>query len=190
MLVLPQSIPDIKLFRPKRFGDHRGYFAETYSLPKLLEQGIDLTFVHDNESLSADAGTVRGLHFQKPPHAQDKLIRCVQGAILDVAVDIRKGSPTYGQHVAAELSADNGDQMLVPKGFAHGFATLTADTLVMYKVTDVYAPDCDAGLAWNDPALGIDWQVDPAKATLSDKDTRNPMLDVFDSPFTYGMAPA
>lgn len=185
MEIIPQSIPAVKLIRPKRFGDHRGYFAETYSLAKLLAGGIDLTFVQDNESLSAEAGTVRGLHFQTPPHAQDKLVRCVKGVVLDVAVDIRKGSPTFGQHVAVELSAENGDQLLVPVGFAHGFATLTPDALVMYKVTDVYAPDCDAGIIWNDPALGIDWRIDADNATLSAKDKVHPTLADLDNPFVY-----
>lgn len=185
MQVIPQSIPAVKLLRPKRFGDHRGYFAETYSAPKLAAEGIDLVFVQDNESLSAEQGTVRGLHFQSPPHAQDKLIRCPQGAILDVALDIRKGSPTYGQHVTAVLSAENGDQLLVPKGFAHGFATLTPDAMVVYKVTDVYAPQCDAGVLWSDPALGIDWQTDPKDAVLSEKDAVLPVFAEFESPFVY-----
>ncbi|MEM1109185.1 MAG: dTDP-4-dehydrorhamnose 3,5-epimerase [Planctomycetota bacterium] len=185
MEIIPTDIPAVKLLRPKRFGDHRGYFAETYSLPKLADAGIDLAFVQDNESLSAEQGTVRGLHFQSPPHAQDKLVRCVQGALLDVAVDIRKGSPTFGQHVSAVLSAENGDQLLVPKGFAHGFATLEPNTLVMYKVTDVYAPQCDAGILWKDPALGIDWQAPDDAAVLSDKDVKLPLLADLDNPFVY-----
>ncbi|MBB6430130.1 dTDP-4-dehydrorhamnose 3,5-epimerase [Algisphaera agarilytica] len=188
MEIIPTDIPAVKLLRPKRFGDHRGYFAEVYSLPKLLDGGIDLTFVQDNESLSAEQGTVRGLHFQSPPHAQDKLVRCVQGVLLDVAVDIRKGSPTFGQHVTAVLSAENGDQLLVPKGFAHGFATLAPDTMVMYKVTDVYAPQCDAGILWKDPALGIDWQTAEDAAILSDKDVKLPLLAELDSPFVYDPA--
>ena len=190
MQVIPQSIPAVKLIRPKRFGDHRGYFAETYSPPKFRDAGLDLAFVQDNESMSAEKGTVRGLHFQKPPHAQDKLIRCPQGAILDVALDIRRGSPTYGQHVANVLSEENGDQMLVPKGFAHAFVTLLPDTMVMYKVTDVYAPQCDAGVLWSDPALKIDWQIDPASAILSDKDRQLPTLENLASPFTYSPDPA
>lgn len=185
MEIIPTPISAVKLLRPKRFGDHRGYFAEVYSLPKLIEAGIDLAFVQDNESLSAEIGTVRGLHFQSPPHAQDKLVRCVQGALLDVAVDIRKGSPTFGQHVSAVLSADNGDQLLVPQGFAHGFATLVPDTMVMYKVTDVYAPQCDAGLLWKDPALGIDWRTVEHAAVLSDKDVKLPTLAELESPFVY-----
>lgn len=188
MQIIPTDIPAVKLLRPKRFGDHRGYFAETYSLPKLVEAGIDMTFVQDNESLSAEAGTIRGLHFQCPPHAQDKLVRCVQGSLLDVAVDIRKGSPTFGQHVSAVLSAENGDQLLVPKGFAHGFATLLPGTMVMYKVTDVYSPQCDAGLLWKDPQLGIDWQTLETDAVLSAKDVQLPTLAELDSPFVYDAA--
>ncbi|MEM1027795.1 MAG: dTDP-4-dehydrorhamnose 3,5-epimerase [Planctomycetota bacterium] len=188
MQIIPTDIPAVKLIRPKRFGDHRGYFAETYSLPKLVEAGIDLTFVQDNESLSAEVGTVRGLHFQSPPFAQDKLVRCVQGSLLDVAVDIRRGSPTFGKHVSAVLSAENGDQLLVPKGFAHGFATLLPDTMVMYKVTDVYSPECDAGLLWKDPALGIDWQTAEEAAVLSDKDVKLSTLAELDSPFVYDPA--
>lgn len=187
MDILPTDIPAVKLMRPKRFGDHRGYFAETYSQAKFADAGIDLVFVQDNESVSAEVGTVRGLHFQKPPHAQDKLVRCVRGKLLDVAVDIRKGSPTFGQHVTAVLSADNGDQLLVPAGFAHGFATLEPDTMISYKVTDVYAPQCDAGILWSDPALGIDWRVSGGenKAILSDKDVKLPTLAELDSPFVY-----
>lgn len=185
MQITPTDIPAVKLMQPKRFGDHRGYFAETYSRPKFADIGIDLVFVQDNESLSAEVGTVRGLHFQRPPHAQDKLVRCVQGKLLDVAVDIRKGSPTYGRHVTAVLSAEQGQQLLVPAGFAHGFATLEPGTMISYKVTGVYAPDCDAGLLWSDPALGIDWQTAAGDAILSDKDTKLPTLAEFDSPFVY-----
>lgn len=186
MKITDTDIPDVKLIEPKRFGDHRGYFAETFKASALKDAGVELNWVQDNESLSATVGTVRGLHFQTPPFAQDKLVRCVQGSLLDVAVDIRVGSPSYGQHVAVELSAANGHQLLVPAGFAHGFATLRADTLVQYKVTNPYAPDCDAGIAWDDAALNIDWQVAPGKAVLSDKDTKHPVLADYASPFTYG----
>ena len=185
MTVTDLHLPGVKRIVPKRFGDHRGYFAEMYSRARFAELGLDAAFVQDNESLSATLGTIRGLHFQRPPHAQAKLIRCVLGKLLDVAVDIRRGSPTFGQHVAEVLSADNGHQLYIPKGFAHGFATLTPDCLVQYKVDDVYAPDCDAGLAFDDPALDIDWQVDPATATLSDKDRKHPTLAELDSPFVY-----
>lgn len=185
MQVIPTDIPAVKILRPQRFGDHRGYFVETYSAAKLAEHGIDLAFVQDNESLSAEVGTVRGLHFQSPPHAQDKLVRCPQGKILDVAVDIRVGSPTYGRHVTAVLSAENGDQLLIPRGFAHGFATLTPGAMVSYKVTDVYAPQCDAGIIWNDADLAIDWQTDAGAAVLSDKDVKLPTFADFESPFVY-----
>ncbi|MFC0408657.1 dTDP-4-dehydrorhamnose 3,5-epimerase [Roseomonas elaeocarpi] len=170
------AIPEVKVIRPKRFGDHRGFFSEVYNQARFREAGITLDFVQDNHSLSAEVGTVRGLHFQSPPFAQDKLIRVVRGAILDVAVDIRRSSPTYGRHVAVELSAENWAQMLVPAGFAHGFCTLTPDAEVLYKVTGLYAPDHDHGLAWDDPALGINWPVSAEAAILSDKDRRHPVL--------------
>ena len=185
MKITPTDISDVLLIEPKRFGDHRGYFAETFKASALKDAGVELNWVQDNESLSATVGTVRGLHFQTPPSAQDKLVRCVQGSLLDVAVDIRVGSPTYCKHVTAVLSAENGHQLLVPAGFAHGFATLLPDTLVQYKVTNPYAPDCDAGIAWNDPALGIDWQIAAEKAVLSEKDTQHPTLADYASPFTY-----
>jgi len=142
-------------------------------------------FVQDNHSLSAKVGTVRGLHFQTAPHAQDKLVRCGRGALRDVAVDIRHGSPTFGQSVAVELSAENGRQLLVPKGFLHGFVTLEPDTEIVYKCTDYYAPDCDAGVRWNDPALGIDWGISEDDAVLSDKDTTAPLLADLPTYFTY-----
>jgi dTDP-4-dehydrorhamnose 3,5-epimerase len=160
----------------RRFGDARGHFAETYSRRDFAALGIPEEMVQDNQSFSAQAGTVRGLHFQVPPRAQAKLVRVLRGRILDVAVDIRHGSPTYGQHVAAELSAENGLMFYVPTGFAHGFSTLDPDTEVAYKVSDTYAPDCDRGLAWDDPALGIDWGVAQGAAVLSDKDHRHPRL--------------
>jgi len=183
MQFTPLAIPDVLLIEPDRFGDARGFFSEVYSRRAFADVGLDLDFVQDNHSKSGPVGTVRGLHFQAPPHAQDKLVRVVAGRVLDVAVDLRKGSPTFGQHVAVELSAENWKQMLVPRGFAHGFATLEPDTEVCYKVTDFYAPECDGGIAWDDPALGIDWQIDPATAMLSDKDRRHPTLADFDSPF-------
>jgi len=182
--VRPLAIPDVKLISPQKFGDHRGFFSETYSKRGLAEAGIALDFVQDNHSLSAAKGTMRGLHFQTPPFAQDKLVRVTRGAILDVAVDIRRGSPTYGQHVSVELSADNWHQLLVPIGFAHGFMTLEPDTEVLYKVTNVYAPECDRGLLWNDPDLGIAWPTAATDAVLSDKDRKHPRLrdltDAFD----------
>lgn len=172
----PLGIEGPLLVSARRFGDARGHFAETYSRRDFTALGIAEELVQDNQSFSAPAGTVRGLHFQVPPRAQAKLVRVLRGRILDVAVDIRHGSPTYGRHVAAELSAENGLMLYVPVGFAHGFATLEPDTEVAYKVSDTYAPDCDRGIAWDDPDLGIAWGVDPAAATLSDKDRRQPRL--------------
>ena len=160
----------------RRFGDARGYFSETFSRRDFAALGIHDDFVQDNQSLSAPQGTVRGLHFQTAPHAQTKLVRVLRGRVLDVAVDLRVGSPTYGLHVSAELSAVNGLMLYVPVGFAHGFVTREPDTEVAYKVTGYYAPDCDGGIAWNDPMLGIDWGVTADRATLSDKDRRLPTL--------------
>ncbi|SFI10088.1 dTDP-4-dehydrorhamnose 3,5-epimerase [Albimonas pacifica] len=177
------EIPDVKILKPKKFGDHRGFFSETYNRKALAEAGIDLDFVQDNHSLSGEVGTLRGLHFQTPPFGQDKLVRVVRGAILDVAVDLRKGSPTYGRHVAAEISAEAWNQILVPVGFAHGFVTLTPDVEVIYKVTNYYAPAHDKGLLWSDPALGIDWPLPPGGPILSDKDKVQPTLAEIDAPF-------
>ena len=177
------SIQGLVLVTPKRFGDARGWFAETFRLREFREEVADVTFVQDNMSLSADAGTVRGLHCQSPPHAQGKLVGVVRGAVTDVAVDARRGSPTYGEHVAVELSADTGAQLWVPAGFLHGFATLAPDTVVAYKVTDTYAPDCDGNVAWDDPELAIDWGIDAGTATLSDKDRAAPRWADWKSPF-------
>ena len=176
MRVTPTDLPDVKLIAPKKFEDGRGWFVETYSRRVLETHGIDLEFVQDNRSLSRPVGTVRGLHFQIAPFAQDKLIQVMRGSILDVAVDIRTGSPTFGRHVAVTLSADDPTQMLVPVGFAHGFCTLEPDTEVMYKVSAFYSREHEMGLQWNDPALAIAWPVTAERAVLSDKDTRNPML--------------
>jgi dTDP-4-dehydrorhamnose 3,5-epimerase len=175
----------VVLIKPRRFGDARGWFMETYSEVAALAAGIEVRFVQDNQSFSAFAGTVRGLHFQRPPHAQAKLVRCVRGSIMDYAVDIRRGSPTYGRHVAAKLTAEGGEQLFVPVGFAHAFVTLEPDVEVAYKVSDVYAPDCDGGIVWNDPAIGIDWPLPESGAVLSDKDKLLPVLAEFDSPFEY-----
>lgn len=174
MDVVSLDIPDVKIIRPKKFGDHRGFFSETYTKKTFEAAGLHYDFVQDNHSLSAEVGTVRGLHFQLPPFAQDKLVRVVRGAILDVAVDIRKGSPTFGRHVSAVISAADWNQILVPIGFAHGFCTLEPDTEVIYKVTNYYSAEHDRGLLWNDPALGIDWPVAADKARLSDKDHKHP----------------
>jgi dTDP-4-dehydrorhamnose 3,5-epimerase len=170
------AIPGPLLVSARRFADPRGVFAETYSHADFAALGIPDTFVQDNQSRSVQVGTVRGLHFQTPPRAQAKLVRVIRGRVLDVAVDLRRGSPFFGRHVAVELSAENGLMLYVPVGFAHGFATREPETEVIYKVTDTYAPACDAGLAWDDPALGIDWGVAPDAATLSDKDRRLPLL--------------
>jgi dTDP-4-dehydrorhamnose 3,5-epimerase len=169
------ALPGVVLIRPKRFGDERGYFAETFHAAKWAEAGIDVTFVQDNQSLSAPAGTVRGLHYQVEPSPQAKLVRVIQGRILDVAVDIRRSSETFGQHVTAELTADGGEQMFVPAGFAHGFSTLEPNTIVAYKVSGLYDPSSERGIAWNDPALGIDWRL-PGEPTLSGKDAKYPRL--------------
>jgi len=170
------AIPEVLLLEPKRFGDERGFFSETYSRRALAECGIACDFVQDNHSLSRQAGVVRGLHFQAPPAAQGKLVRVPRGAVLDVAVDIRHGSPTFGRHVLAVLSAENWRQMWVPPGFAHGFCTLEPDTEVLYKVDAYYDPKAERGIAWDDPALGIGWPVTAAEAVLSDKDRRLPAL--------------
>lgn len=178
------AIPEVKLIRPQKFGDHRGFFSETWNRQALREVGLDLDFVQDNHSFSAAKGTVRGLHFQIPPHAQAKLIRVVHGAVFEVAVDIRAGSPTYGQHVSATISAETWCQLLVPVGFAHGFMTVEENTEVLYKVTDYYAPDCDMGILWSDPDLRIDWPLPLASVILSEKDDRHPRLrEVADSLF-------
>jgi dTDP-4-dehydrorhamnose 3,5-epimerase len=184
--VTPQAIPDVLLIEPVRHGDERGFFSETYNARALAEAGFDGVFVQDNHSRSPKKGTVRGLHFQAPPFAQDKLLRVTRGAILDVAVDIRIGSPTYGKAVAVELSAENWRQLLVPKGFAHGFQTLTDDCEVLYKVTDYYAPQSEAGLLWSDPALGIVWPLGTAEAFINARDAGFPTLAELNSPFTFG----
>ena len=183
MQVQTLAIPDIKVFVPRKFGDHRGFFSEVYNRRALAEAGVDIEFVQDNHSLSACRGTVRGLHFQTPPHAQDKLVRVVRGSVFDVAVDLRRSSPTYGGHVSAVLGADAWNQILVPVGFAHGFMTLEPDTEVVYKVSDYYAPDHDEGLLWNDPVLGIAWPIPEDEAALSDKDRRQPGFAGFATPF-------
>ena len=170
------ALPDVKIIQPKKFGDHRGFFSETYSQKAFHEAGIDIVFVQDNHSLSAVVGTLRGLHFQSPPFAQDKLIRVPRGRILDIAVDIRASSPDFGKAVAVELSAENWLQVLVPAGFAHGFVTLEPDTEVLYKVSAPYAPDHDHGLAFDDPALGIDWGIPADRLSLSEKDRTHPCL--------------
>lgn len=177
------TLEGVKVITPKKFEDSRGFFSETYSRENFLQAGIAVDFVQDNLSRSSSVGTIRGLHFQSPPFAQDKLIRVLKGRILDVAVDLRRSSPTYGQHFAIELSAENFKQMFVPIGFAHGFCTLEPDTEILYKVSTYYAPEHDHGLAWDDPALGIAWPVTADLAVLSDRDGHHPRLADLDSPF-------
>jgi dTDP-4-dehydrorhamnose 3,5-epimerase len=170
------ELPGPLLIEVRRFPDARGAFAETYSRRDFAQFGIEEEFVQDNWSRSDVVGTIRGLHFQRPPRAQAKLVRTLRGAILDVAVDIRHGSPTFGRHVAVELREGDGRMLYVPEGFAHGFCTLLPHTEVAYKVNEFYAPDCDGGIAWDDPTLGIAWPVAPNAAVLSDKDARLPRL--------------
>ncbi len=176
------AIPEVLVLTPRRFGDARGFFSESWNRARMEEAGLEFDFVQDNHSLSREVGTVRGLHFQAPPHAQDKLVRCGRGALFDVAVDIRVGSPTYGHWVGEELSAENGKQLLVPKGFLHGFVTREPDTEILYKCTDYYAPDCDGAVLWD--SCGIDWGFTGAPV-LSDKDMAAPALADFTSPFRY-----
>jgi dTDP-4-dehydrorhamnose 3,5-epimerase len=175
----------VRLIQAKRFVDDRGWFSEVYNRDRFSELGIDIAFVQDNHSLSRPAGVLRGLHFQRPPHAQAKLVRCVRGRIWDVAVDIRAGSPTYGKWVAHELNADNWLQLFLPVGFAHGFLTLEPNSEVVYKASDQYAPECDDGLAWNDPQIGIAWPLVDGGPILSAKDQALRMLAEFASPFPY-----
>ena len=185
MDVTPTSLPGVLVITPKRFGDHRGFFSETWNKRSLADAGVDLDFVQDNHSFSADKGTVRGLHFQAPPSAQDKLVRVLRGAIMDIAVDVRRGSPTYGQWIGVELTGENGKQLLVPKGFLHGFATLTPDVDVAYKCTDFYDAATDGAVRFDDPDLGIDWGIANSEAVLSDKDAAAPLFKDFESPFEY-----
>lgn len=181
---------NLTLIRPQRFGDDRGWFSEVYSEGKFQSLGILDRFVQDNHSMSRPIGTVRGLHYQAPPHAQAKLVRCIRGRIFDVAVDIRKGSETYGHWIGAELSAENGLQLYIPVGYAHGFVTLETSSEITYKVSDIYAPMCDGGIRWDDPAIGIDWPLPKGfKPTLSSKDEKQPLLSDFDSPFEYDGRP-
>lgn len=182
------AIPDVKRLTPRRFGDARGFFSETWNARTLAQAGVDAVFVQDNHSYSSQAGTVRGLHYQRPPHAQGKLVRVAQGRILDVAVDVRRGSPHYGRWVAEELSAENGAQLWVPRGFLHGFVTLEPDCHVLYKTDDHYAPDCDGAVRFDDPDLAIDWTIAPEAAVLSDKDAAAPAFRDFDTPFVHAAA--
>ncbi len=185
MKIEETSLPGVVVITPRRFGDDRGYFAETWNKSTLMSAGLDFDFVQDNQSLSGQTGTVRGLHFQAPPRAQDKLVRVLQGSVFDVAVDIRNGSPTYGEWVGVELSSENGKQLLVPKGFAHGFATLQPNTLVFYKCSDTYAAETEGAIRFDDKDLAIDWGLGRQSPTLSDKDAEAPPFAEFASPFSY-----
>ena len=174
--VFSTAIPDVRVVVPVRHEDARGFFSERYNRRDLAAAGLAFDFVQDNHIRSGPVGTVRALHYQLPPFAQDKLLGVLRGAVFDVAVDLRSGSPTFGKHVSVVVSAEEGNQMLVPAGFAHGFCTLEPDTEVIYKVTEYYAPDHDRGIIWNDPDLGIDWPVLEASAVLSDRDRHHPRL--------------
>lgn len=185
MKVVGTPLPGVVVIEPKVFGDHRGWFMETYSDAKLKELGLDFQPVQDNHSYTAEKGTIRGMHYQMSPKAQAKLVRCTRGSIYDVAVDIRKGSPTYGRYVGIVLSEENKRQLFVPKGFAHGFMTLTDDVEVQYKVDELYAPEYDRGFIWNDPAVGIKWPLD-ISPVLSAKDEQAPMLAEADNNFSFG----
>lgn len=187
MEIIDTTIEGVKIIEPRIFGDARGYFFESFSQREFEEKVCRTTFVQDNESKSI-AGVVRGLHFQKPPFTQSKLVRVVRGAVLDVAVDIRKGSPTYGQHVAVELTEDNHRQFFVPRGFAHGFAVLSDEAIFQYKCDNYYAPQSEGAIAWNDPALGIDWRVPTENRILSEKDMHHPLLADLDSPFDINVS--
>jgi dTDP-4-dehydrorhamnose 3,5-epimerase len=185
MHVEQTGLAGLLLLTPARFGDARGFFSESWNRARLAEHGIDVDFVQDNHSLSQKAGTVRGLHFQAPPHAQVKLVRCGRGALFDVAVDIRRGSPTYGRWFGVELTFENGLQLLIPEGFAHGFATRAPDTEILYKCSDYYAPQAEGTLRFDDPDIGIDWGLGDLEPILSGKDAGAGGFAGFDSPFDY-----
>ena len=186
MEVIKTAIEGVVIIEPKVFWDSRGYFFESFSQREFAEKVRNINFVQDNESMS-HFGVMRGLHFQRPPYTQSKLLRCVKGKVLDVAVDIRKGSPTYGKHVSVELSEDNHRMFFVPRGFAHGFAVLSDVAVFQYKCDNFYAPDADSGISILEESLGIDWKIPSENIILSEKDTRQICLKDFDSPFAYGM---
>lgn len=186
MEVIKTAIEGVVIVESKIFKDSRGYFFESFSQREFEEKVRKINFVQDNESMST-YGVIRGLHFQRPPFTQSKLVRCVKGKVLDVAVDIRKGSPTYGQHVSVELSEDNHRQVFIPRGFAHGFAVLSDTAVFHYKCDNFYAPEADGGISIKDSSLGIDWQIPVDKAILSAKDIKNLCLKDFDSPFDYNV---
>ena len=182
---IPTSLPDVFIIEPKVFGDHRGYFMETYNQQAFAELGIRNVFVQDNQSFTAQKGTLRGIHFQNAPYAQAKLVRVTRGAVLDMAVDLRKGSPTYRQWVAVELSAENKRMLFIPRGFGHGFRTLTDDVEFCYKVDNLYSRECDRGIRFNDPAIGVEWG-EVIEELLSQKDQTSPLLADSDCNFVYG----
>lgn len=186
MVIDETKLAGVKILTPRRFGDTRGFFAESWNKRTLAECGIEIDFVQDNHSFSAQTGTVRGLHFQSPPHAQVKLVRCGRGRLFDVVVDIRSGSPTFGEWFGVELSFGNGRQLLVPEGFLHGFVTREPDTEIIYKCSDYYAPDCEGSVRFDDPDIAIDWGITHQNAVLSDKDQQALQLSHITSPFTYG----
>jgi len=185
MIAEETRLPGVVILTPRRFGDERGFFSESWNRRVMADLGLDIDFVQDNHSLSRDIGTVRGLHFQAPPHAQAKLVRCGRGRLFDVAVDIRRGSATFGQWVGVELSFDNGRQLLIPEGFLHGFVTRAPDTEIIYKCSDFYAPDADGAVRFDDPELGIDWGLEGITPKLSAKDEAAPLMRDFNSPFTW-----
>lgn len=187
MNIIQTPIPDVVIIEPRLFKDDRGYFFESFSERDFNAQVREVKFVQDNESMSSYGG-MRGLHFQRPPYTQSKLVRCVKGAVLDVAVDIRKGSPTYGQHVAVELTEENHRQFFVPRGFAHGFAVLSETAIFQYKCDNFYHPEADGGISILDDSLGIDWHIPTDHAILSEKDTKHPLLKDFDSPFDFNVS--
>lgn len=184
MNVIQTDIPEVVIIEPRVFGDHRGYFFESFSERDFASNVREVNFVQDNESKSC-YGVLRGLHFQKPPHAQSKLVRVVRGRVLDVAVDVRKGSPTFGRHVAVELSEDNHRQLFIPRGFAHGFVVLSEEAVFQYKCDNYYAPQSEGAVAWDDPELGIDWGIPAEDVILSDKDKCHPNLRDAEGLFDY-----
>jgi dTDP-4-dehydrorhamnose 3,5-epimerase len=185
MEIRSTALPGVLLLRPRRFADARGYFVETFNERAFAEAGIEGRFIQDNQSFSVKAGTIRGLHFQLPPAAQTKLVRVLRGSIFDVAIDLRKGSPTFGRWISEILTAAEGEQLLIPTGFAHGFCTLEPNTDVFYKVDHFYAPKSDSGIIWNDPMLRIDWPIASASAVLSDKDAKLGLFRDFATPFQF-----
>ena len=185
MQVEQTEIPGLLILTPRRFGDSRGFFSESWNKRQMADHGLNYDFVQDNHSLSAQLGTVRGLHFQAPPHAQAKLVRCGRGRLFDVAVDIRRGSPSYGKWFGIELSFENGRQLMIPAGFLHGFVTREPDTEIIYKCTDYYAPEADGTVRFDDPDIGIDWGLGDEAAVLSDKDAAAPVLKELDNPFIW-----